>query len=378
MKLIHTADWHLGRIFYETYLTEEQEYVLDQFLELVQREKPDAVIIAGDLYDRAVPPVAAVTLLDKVLQRLAEWQVPVIAISGNHDSTERIAFGSKLMRQGGIYLYGMAIPQEEPLVLHDEWGAVYICPMAFAEPAYARIAFADPEIRQYADVFRAQVKAFTDQIPQGSRMIAIAHGFIAGGMESDSERPLSVGTTTQVPWEVFSPFHYTMLGHLHRPQWVGETMTVRYSGSLLKYSFNEAEQNKGIDIVEMDATGQCRTRTVSLVPRRDVRIMEGTMEELLSDAIPASEDYLMVRLTDPSPVLHAMGRLRKKFPQVLALQATGMVRPAETRKAADLRKVSREEIFADFIATLSGTPMSEDEQAVMHEVWEELQKEEAE
>ena len=375
MRFIHTADWHLGRIFYEQYMTADQEYVLEQFVDLVDEWRPDAVIIAGDIYDRAIPPAEAVRLLDEVLDRLAVRQVPVIAISGNHDSTERIDFGSRLMRAGGVYMYGVARPDTAPVVLQDEAGSVYVCPLAFADPATVRITFDAPEVGDYASVFAEQVRRMRLQIPAGARSIAVAHGFVAGGMESESERPLSVGGSSQVPWTTFSEFSYTALGHLHRPQSVGAAQ-IRYSGSLLKYSFSEATDTKGIECVTLAADGSISRETVHLQPRHDMRIVEGTFAELMSDAVPVSDDYLLVRLHQPQGVLDGIGRLRKKFPNVLGIEPLETVSVQEAPAPQDIRKVDKTELFARFVADVGGQPMTAEERAVMADIWQEVLTEE--
>lgn len=374
MRFIHTADWHLGRIFYERYLTEDQAYVLAQFLELVRDVRPDAVVIAGDLYDRAVPPAQAVALLDDVLTELAAMRVPVVAISGNHDSTERVEFGARLMATGGVHLYGMARPDTAPLVLHDAAGPVYICPFAFADPATVRIEFGAESVRDYATLFAAQHARLRAQVPAGSRSVAVAHAFVAGGEESASERPLSVGGSSQVPWTTFAEYDYTMLGHLHRPQQVGQPH-IRYSGSLLKYSFDEAEHRKGIDIVELAADGSATRESVALRPKYDMRILTGSFAELIGEGTPSCEDYLLVRLTDEGPVLDAMGRLRDKFPQILGIEPIGLAAPTASRERADLRRVGQEELFNTFAERLGGRPLNEAETAVMAEVWRELREE---
>lgn len=374
MKIIHTADWHLGRIFYEQHLTDDQSYILQQFLSLVAEEQPDAVVIAGDLYDRAVPPAEAVRLLDRTLQSLMEIEIPVIAISGNHDSTQRVDFGSRMMAKAGIFICGEAQVDQAPIVLKDEWGEVYLCPFAFATPESARLIFGDEEIRSYEDVFRAQAKMFREKIPAGSRAVAIAHAFVAGGIESESERPLSVGGSTQVDWQVFADFQYTMLGHLHRPQSVGRP-DIRYSGSLLKYSFDECAHHKGIDIVTIAQDGTSTCRSVHLQPLREMRIVEGTLAELLEE--PAvTEDYLLVKLTDTRPQVDAMGRLRSKYPHILALEYPAMQWVEEDRQIADLRKISKEDLFAEFIKYMRGEALTDEEETLMQHVWNEALKEE--
>lgn len=374
MKIIHTADWHLGRIFYEQHLTDDQAYILQEFLRVVAEEEPDAIVIAGDLYDRAVPPAEAVRLLDRTLQSFMEMEIPVIAISGNHDSTQRVDFGSRMMAKAGIFICGEAQANQEPIVLYDEWGPVYICPFAFATPESARLIFQDEEIRSYEDVFVAQAKMFREKIPTGARSIAVAHAFVAGGIESESERPLSVGGSTQVDWHVFEDFHYTMLGHLHRPQFIGRP-NIRYSGSLLKYSFDECAHYKGIDIVTIDQNGDTNCRSVHLQPRREMRIVEGTLKELLEVA-EKIDDYLLVKLKDTRPQVDAMGRLRSQYPHVLALEYPAMQWVEEDRQVADMRKISQEDLFAEFIKYMRGEALTPEEEELMQDVWNEALKEE--
>ncbi len=375
MRFIHTADWHLGRIFYEQYMTADQEYVLGQLLELVDDWQPDALILAGDIYDRAIPPADAVRLLDDVLGELAARRGPGIAISGNHDSTERIDFGSRLMRSGGVYLYGVARPDTAPVILTDAAGPVYICPLAFADPATVRITFDAPEVGDYATLFAEQVKRVRAQVPTGARSVAVAHGFVAGGTESESERPLSVGGTSQVPWTTFGEFNYTALGHLHRPQSVGAD-TVRYSGSLLKYSFSESTDTKGIECVTLAADGSVSRETARLRPRYDMRVIEGTFAEVMSDAVPASEDYLLVRLHQPQGIVDGIGRLRKKFPHVLGIEPLETAYIDTDWQPQDIRRADKEELFARFVEQVGGAPMTAAERKVMARVWQDVLTEE--
>lgn len=372
MRIIHTADWHLGRIFYERYLTEDQAYTLQDFSALVRDYRPDAVVVAGDIYDRAVPPTEAVHLWDDMVTELSYADIPLIAISGNHDSTDRLSYGTRLLRESGVYIYGMAEADTAPLVLEDAAGPVYFCPFAFADPATIRIKYDEPQVRDYDSLFRVQAERLLQQVPSSARRIAVAHAFVAGGSPSDSERPLSVGGSSQVGTDAFQDFHYTMLGHLHRPQTMAEGK-LRYSGSLLKYSFNEADQPKGVDLVEIDAMGAVQRESVTLRKRHDLRIITGAFQELMGDLTPSSDDYLLLRLTDEAPVLAAMSRLREKFPNVLALEPIGLKAQQGERTTADIRRLTYTDMFAQFIEDVGGRPLDETETQVMAEVWQEAE-----
>ena len=335
MRLIHTADWHLGRLFHTVHLTRDQEQVLEQLVALVAEVHPSAVLIAGDIYDRAVPPTEAVELLDDVLTQIVVGHgVPVIAISGNHDSAARLSFASTLLRERGLYMIGELPREFAPISLTDEHGPVHICPLPFADPADARYAYGDDSIHDQEAAAAAGVARALAAMPAAERRVAIAHAFVAGAEETpESERPLSVGGSTQVPAAVFGGFDYVALGHLHRPQRCGSD-TVRYAGSLMKYSFSEHLHEKSVSVVEVGAPGsapgaagmagraQVTVKTVALTPPRDVRRLEGTLDEILAlgRTDPRRDDYVLAALLDKGALLDPIGRLRSAYPNALAIE----------------------------------------------------------
>lgn len=363
MRFLHTSDWHLGRIFHGVHLTDDQEFVLKEFVRLVGDLKPNAVVIAGDIFDRAVPPPEAVQLLDEVIsQLLLDYRTPVIMIAGNHDSPERLGFGNRLLSRQGLHVVGPLATASEPVVLHDEFGPVYFLPLPYADPAMVRSRLdenaADCERAMQAQVFHA-----LRQVPAEARTVAIAHSFLSGGEKSESERFLSVGGVETVPTGVFSRFHYTALGHLHKPQTVGNPC-IRYSGSLLKYSFSEASHEKGLYLVEMDNRGQVTTERMQLSPRRDVRCVNGLLEEFLAGPKQGEsvDDYLQITLDDDGPVLDPMGRLRAIYPNVLEIQRTQLSDGGELRgPAADHRGLTDQDLFASFFEQVTGIPLNDEQ-----------------
>lgn len=380
MRLIHTSDWHLGRIFFGYHLTEDQAHVLEQFVQLVRDSRPDAVLIAGDIYDRSVPPVEAVRLLDHVLSEIVRGiGVPVIAVAGNHDSPERLAFGSGLLQKEGLHIAGTVDSAPLPVVLEDEVGPVAICPIPYAEPALVREAIANTEISGHAAALGAQLAAARERLPQPCRSVAVAHAFVAGGEESESERPLSVGGSGRVEASVFDGFDFTALGHLHRPQSVGHR--IRYAGSLLKYSFSEAGHAKSVDVVEIGADGSVMIEPVALIPRRDMRLLEGRLEDLLAaaESDPSPEDFIMATLTDREARFDVMGKLRRFYPNVLHVERlrTAREEPGGTGTADRLNR-SEEEICAAFFKEVTGEELSEAERAAMAGVLESVWRAERE
>lgn len=381
MRFLHTSDWHLGRMFHGIHLTEDQAHMLEQFLMLVRDSKPDAIIIAGDIYDRAVPPIEAVELLNQFLsQILLDYKIPTIIIAGNHDSGERLGFGSRLLAGQGLYVAGNLAGDIEPVILYDDHGPVYFAPLAFAEPAYVRERLACPGIGNHDQAMQAIVRHVVRKIPVKARSVAVAHAFILGGIESESERPLSVGGSSMVNAAVFQPFSYTALGHLHNPQQAGSPL-VHYSGSLLKYSFAEASHQKSIHLVELDKTGAAAIEKIALSPRRNVRCVTGYFEDILFQAgnDASREDYLSVTLLDEVPVLDAMGRLREKYPNVLAIESPRFMKKGVLDGLPkDHRKLSEKELFAAFFYQMTGENMTGKEQLHLADMIEAVYREERE
>lgn len=363
MRFLHTADWHLGKLLHGVHLTEDQRYLLDQVVEIAHEMDPDAVIVAGDVYDRSVPPAEAVELLDDVLTRfVVDVDVPVIVIGGNHDSADRLDFGSSILERQGLHVFSKLRESPGHVTIEDAHGPVHLLAFPFAEPAMARSVFGDDEIRSHDDVLAAQVASASDRIPDGERAIAIAHVFAQGGDLADSERTLSIGGAETVHVSRFDRFCYTALGHLHRRQHIGASdeaapPNVRYSGSLMKYSFNETGHDKSVHVVDVDADGSCTVDTVSLTLRRDLRRIEGTLQQILDGPVDedAAQDYIWVTLTDDGPVHDAMSRIREVYPNALHVERPRRVETNELQQlTGDASSLSVDEVFEQFFTYVTG------------------------
>lgn len=375
MRFLHTSDWHLGRLFHGIHLTEEQSHVLRQLVQLVKDTKPDALVIAGDIYDRSVPPVEAVELLnDTLAEVLLDYHTPVLMIAGNHDSPERLGFASRLLAKQGLYVAGKVGEKTAPVILEDTWGPVYFALLPYAEPIVVREALEQPDIDSHELAVGAMAARLLGQIPEGGRKVAVGHAFLAGGQESQSERPLSVGGSFAVPPSVFRPFHYTALGHLHNSQQAGQEH-LRYSGSLLAYSFDEAGQEKGINLVEMDGLGLVTVEKIPLRPRRAVRCIQGHFKEVLQagwqDA--CREDYLSITLLDEQAILDPMGQLRQVYPNLLQLERPVLTNSSQLQGVkGDHRKQGEDKLFAAFYEQMTGGAMSAQQTAELQQVLEEM------
>ena len=375
MRFLHTADWHLGRIFHQTHLTEEQGYVLDQIVEIARAEKVDAVLVAGDLYDRAVPPPEAVALLDKTWQRLAlEIGVPVIAIPGNHDSATRIGYGAALLSRAGLHL----VADFETATRAIAVGNVDVFALPFTEPNEVRAWSGNTEVRDHSSAMQACIDRMRSHFTPGRPRVLVAHAFVAGARkESESERPLSVGGAGTVSADLFEDFDYVALGHLHAPQVISSRCA--YSGSPLKYSFSEAGDVKSVVIVDISDSGTVSPRLIPLNARRDVRNLEGSLADLIAAAPndTCRDDYLRVTLTDDGALLNALGRLREVYPNVLQLerrflQADTMSTLGES--AARRRESTETDVFAGFFREVMGATPNEEEVALFHEALTHLQR----
>ncbi|KAA0965073.1 exonuclease SbcCD subunit D [Sporosarcina sp. ANT_H38] len=323
MKFFHTADWHLGKLVQGVYMTEGQRFVLDQFIEAIREEKPDAVVIAGDLYDRAVPPTEAVALLDEMLEKITiELGTPVLAIGGNHDSPGRLHFGSGLMRANGYHITGQMTKVIEPVILMDEYGEVHFHLVPFADPSVVKHLHDDETIVNHNDAMKKVTSAIRQQMVNGVRHVFVGHAFVTPHGESeantsDSERPLTIGGAEYVSAHLFEGFHYTALGHLHQAHYVLNE-TVRFAGSPMKYSISEENHKKGFLIIELDAEGQVSVDKRELEPKHDMRTVIGTMEDILLH--PVSEDYVFVKLLDETPVLFPMEKVRSVYPNAMHVE----------------------------------------------------------
>lgn len=377
MRFLHSADWHLGRVYHGVSLLEDQAHVLQQFVRVAADTRPDAILLAGDLYDRSVPPAEAVRLLDLVLSELIlELKIPVVMIAGNHDGPDRLAFGSGLLQRAGLTVRGPVEMEAAPLVLRDAHGEVAIYALPYAEPALVRSASGDDTIADHHAALAAQTAAVRAAHVPGRRSVVVAHAFVQGGAESESERPLSVGGTGAVGAEVFAGFDYVALGHLHRPQAMAGGR-IQYAGSLLKYSFAEADHAKSVNLVELDAEGRCSVERIALVPRRDLRILDGELAALVAAAAtdPARDDYVLARLTDHGALLDAMGKLRSAYPNALAIERPTLIGDGPGRATDDHRRTRIQDLFASFHEETTGVALEPAAQAALDRVVDRLEQE---
>ncbi|MEI4272318.1 exonuclease SbcCD subunit D [Klenkia sp. LSe6-5] len=337
MRLLHTSDWHVGRSLHGTDLLAEQEAVLSSLADVVRAEGVDVVLVAGDVYDRAVPSADATGVLDRVLSRLRGAGAAVVLTPGNHDSARRLGFASGLLAVSGVHVRATTASLDEPVLLSDEHGEVAFYGLPFLEPEVARHELgADLPRSHQAVLSAAMVKVRADlYFRPGVRSVVLAHAFVQGGLPSDSERDIAVGGVDVVSASVFDGVDYVALGHLHRPQTV--TPRVRYSGSPLPYSFGEAGQRKQVWLVDLDAEGLAEVRPVPLPNPRRLSVVTGELAELLAD--PAHEalvdDFVSARLTDAVRPTDAMRRLRSRFPHCVHLEWSGAPRDDDARSYTD-------------------------------------------
>lgn len=333
MRILHTADLHLGRTFEGHALERDHAVILDQILHAIVTRKPNLLIIAGDIFDRAAPSEAAVRMFNGFIERVAhETETAIAVIAGNHDSPDRIGAMSMLADRRRAIVRGPLEAEERPLLLDDAHGTVAISALPFACEFAARACFEYPTIASPEAVLRAQVAAARRHVPDGARWIVIAHAFVAGAAGSDSERPLSrtAGGIETVATDVFDGAHYVALGHLHRPQAVGAAH-IRYAGSPLAFGFDEAGAEKSMTLVELDGDGRIETETLPFAPLRQVRTLRGALEDILRS--PASDDFVRPVLTDTVRQIDPMKRIRERLPNACGLVYERETAPTEPRAA---------------------------------------------
>ena len=455
MRFLHTADWHLGRIFYGQYLTDDQAHVLEnQFFSILKDEKIDGILLAGDVFDRAVPPIEAIELWDSIITRLAmDYKVPLFVVSGNHDGAERLEVGRSMLSQSGIHIWGSPHHALQPFEFEGTDGKVAICPMPFSEPRrigdalgfgstnisletiqnidnvessatktktktkgskskkasvdvvedslFAGVDMVDEKIvaietskgvtqdltahnesglnlHNYDQMYQAWSNHLRNQVPKGMRSIAISHAFVMGGDVGGSERTLSIGGSEQVSPQVFKDFQYTALGHLHGPQRMGADY-IRYSGSPLKYSFDEHTQKKSFTIVDMDAKGNVDISTIPVEAKRDVVILEGYFEDLLNNKelqAKHKDDYVQARLLDTMPIMDGMAKLRQVYHRCMTIDLVGRVAtPMADMDEAVFKELNERELFNQFAETVWKEPLTEREQQYINSVWDRILKE---
>ena len=405
MRILHTADWHLGRLFYNEHLTTDQAHILDhQFFPLLKEEQIDLVVLSGDVFDRSVPPIEAIELWDSVLHRLAfSENIPMVAISGNHDSGPRLAMGHSAWETHGIHLLGHAHQGINPISFQDGHGQLDVWALPYGEvrdmqSALNRQGVVNSDNSSYkgndeisvvgtaecalgvdtntynwtiADAYE-HWSYYAKRCSKGHRSLCMAHAFVAGGAESESERPLLVGGSGQVPTTVFKDFTYTALGHLHRPQRIGVDH-IRYSGSLLTYSFDEVGYSKSFTIVDIDGKGATTISEIPIVGRRQFVSLTGYFDDLLADESLHTRhhnDYVEVRLLDTAPVVDGMRRLRKVFPYCMRLELVGRMEVVrDTTGAKRFRELNEKDLFAQFAKEARNEELSQEELEYMEGLW---------
>ncbi len=376
MKLIHLSDLHLGKRVNEFSMIEDQRYILKEILTIIKEESPDAVLIAGDIYDKSIPSVEAVELFDDFLKQLARQKVQVFLISGNHDSPERLAFAAELIELSGIHIAPAYDGAVRPIPLKDSYGKVNIYMLPFIKSAHVRSIFPEEDGDSYTEAVRTAI-AHMD-IQESERNILLTHQFVTGALRSDSE-DISVGGTDNVDASVFEAFDYVALGHLHGSQNIGRE-TVRYCGTPLKYSFSEASQHKSVTVLEMKEKGNLTIRTTELAPLRDLRELKGTYDELTSRKNYEGtkvEDYLHITLTDEEDIVDAIGKLRVIYPNLMKLDYDNR-RTRENQEVAGGEEPETRtplEMILNFYEQQNNQPMSEKQAALVSEliesIWEE-------
>jgi exonuclease SbcD len=367
VRILHTSDWHLGRSFHREGLLGAQATWVDHLLDVVEAEQVDLVVVSGDVYDRALPQVDAVALADEAFARLASSPARVVVTSGNHDSAQRLGFGSRLMDAAGVHVRTDAATVGTPVVLDDDGGPVAVYGLPYLDPDLLREPWQLPARSHEAALAEAmrRVRADLAGRPRGTRSVVMAHAFVAGCRPSDSERDISVGGVSMVSAEVFDGVDYTALGHLHGPHEVSHA--VRYSGSPLAYSFSEADQRKGSWLLDLDGRGPARAEFVEAPVPRPLRVLRGELDALLADpALADHEDaWLQVTLTDAQRPERAMERLRARFPHTLALLLEPDRPVAPATPTARLRGRSDHDVTLDFVADLRGRAATSEESALL-------------
>ena len=377
MKFIHLSDLHLGKRVNEYSMLEDQEYILKKIINIIDKEKPEVVIIAGDIYDKSVPSAEAVQLFDDFLVKLANRKLEVFVISGNHDSPERIAFASRIMDTSGIHMSPVYCGAIEPFSMKDVYGEVNIYMLPFIKPAHVR-RYSDEEISSYTDAVRYAISQM--KINPAKRNILVTHQFVTGAARSESEE-ISVGGSDNVDGSVFKDFDYVALGHIHSPQNCGSDH-IRYCGTPLKYSFSEAKDQKSVTVVEMGEKGNVSYKTVDLVPKRDLVELKGSYADLtlrsFYEGTTYQEDYTHITLTDEEDIPDAIGKLRVVYHNMMKLDYDNKRTQSKVNieGAADVENKSPLDLFKDFYELQNNQPMSEEQTAFMQDLIENIWEDE--
>ncbi len=372
MRFAHLSDLHIGKRVNGFSMIEDQKYILNQVVEIIKREEVEAVILAGDIYDKTIPSAEAVQVLDDFLIQLSNLNLPIFVISGNHDSAERLSFGARVLRKSQIYISELYNGEITPITLEDEYGKIHVYLMPFLKPALVRQALGREEIVTYQDA----VEMAIHQIPlkEEDRNILVAHQFVIGASKSDSEE-VSVGGLDQISHTLFESFDYTALGHIHGPQHIGKE-TIRYCGTPLKYSFSEEAHTKSVTIIDLEQKGKTTIRMVPLIPMRDMRKIRGKYEEIISQALVDNrslEDYIQITLTDEEDVLNGLENLRKIYPNIMRFEYDNK----RTREQNELTNTvvieqrSELELFEEFYFLQNNQEISKEQRELLQAIIEE-------
>lgn len=398
MKIIHTSDWHIGKIVNEFSMIEDQKYILNRLIDLIEKEKPEVLILAGDVYDRSIPPVEAVELLNETLSNLIiDKKVKVVAISGNHDGGERLSFGSQILEKHGLYIAGRDDELYKHVVVKDGEKNVNFYLIPYKDPALTRKILDEKEIKSHNDAMKFVVEKIKKDMNEKEINILVGHGYITMKREdaiecienkyevanletSESERPLSIGGTDLIDGKIFDDFDYVALGHLHGRQKIGRE-EMKYSGSILKYSFSEVKQKKGVYILDINDKDAINIDFKCLKPVRDLRVIKGNIEDLIEEAREleeGKEDYIQAILTDDGELINPMEKLRAVYPNTMLITRERKREISEDKTSAkgEYKKKSKLELFKEFYEDLGSGDYTEEKEVVLMNTINEVLKSE--
>lgn len=374
MKFLHISDLHLGKRVNGFSMLEDQRYILNQILEILTQEKIEAVLIAGDIYDRSIPPVEAIELFDAFISDIAERSIKVAIIAGNHDSAERLSFGNTLMCNSGVYVADAYKGSTLPVEFQDEYGLVYLYMLPFIKPATVKLLFENEDISSYDDAVQVAIDEM--EINNQKRNILMAHQFVTGAEQCDSEE-LSVGGTENISVEWLEEFDYVALGHIHRAQKIKKE-TIRYSGTPLKYSFSEVSHKKSVTVVELKEKGTVEISQIPLEPLRDLCEIRGRYNDIISKEFYEDrnvEDYIHITLLDEEDILEGFGKLSVVYPNIMKLDYDNIRTKSDSaiHSVEDIKRKSPQELFEEFYILQNNQEMTEEQRELAREIWEEIE-----
>ncbi len=362
MRILHTGDWHIGKVVNDYSLLDDQKYIFKQFFDILEEQKPDVIIIAGDIYDRSIPPKEAVELLDEVLTKIViDYHIPMLIVTGNHDSQERLSFGNKLLRNNQLYIEGLITEDLKKVTLKDEIGPVNFYLLPYAHPVLIKNIF-NETVNNHQEAFKVLINRIMERINLSERNILITHNYVVSDvnsiLSSESERSLSIGGTEYVDASLIEDFDYVALGHLHQYQLIkGEKIC--YSGSLLKYSFSEANRSKGVVMIDLQEKGHLKHQFIKLNPLKDMVVIEGKLNELTSPHFYGKikqDDYICAKLTDTTDLYDPLSALRAIYPNIMQIQRNNLITNlnSPTKASGNFKIKSKLALFTEFYENIVG------------------------